>query len=76
MKHLQEEITPPSELVPDIPYSLEQIILKCTQKNAERRYSDVDELIQDLKHSLVGSGRRFRPDRPCRKCGHSDHHGG
>ena len=53
MKHLQEEITPPSELVPDIPYSLEQIILKCTQKNAERRYSDVDELIQGLKHSLV-----------------------
>ena len=53
LKHLQEEITPPSELVPDIPYSLEQIILKCTQKNAERRYSDVDELIQDLKHSLV-----------------------
>src|SRR5699024_12054026 len=53
MKHLQEEITPPSELVPDIPYSLEQIILKCTQKNAERRYSDVEELIQDLKHSLV-----------------------
>src|SRR5699024_2077087 len=43
----------PSELVPDIPYSLEQIILKCTQKDAERRYSDVDELIQDLKHSLV-----------------------
>lgn len=58
MKHLQEEITPPSELVPDIPYSLEQIILKCTQKNAERRYSDVDELIQDLKHSLVDPGER------------------
>ena len=31
IKHLQEEITPPSEIVPDIPYSLEQIILKCTQ---------------------------------------------
>ena len=53
MKHLQEEITPPSELVPDIPYSLEQIILKCTQKNAERRYGEIGELIQDLKHSLV-----------------------
>ena len=38
IKHLQEEITPPSEIVPDIPYSLEQIILKCTQKNSERRY--------------------------------------
>lgn len=53
MKHLQEEIPLPSDLVPDIPYSLEQIILKCTQKNAERRYGDIGELIQDLKHSLV-----------------------
>lgn len=53
IKHLQEEITPPSEIVPDIPYSLEQIILKCTQKNGERRYKNTDELIQDLKHSLV-----------------------
>ncbi len=53
IKHLQEEITPPSELVPDIPYSLEQIILKCTQKNGERRYSNTNALIQDLKRSLV-----------------------
>lgn len=53
IKHLQEEITPPSEYVPDIPYSLEQIILKCTQKNGERRYSNTSSLIQDLKRSLV-----------------------
>ena len=53
MKHLQQEITPPSELVPDIPYSLEQIILKCTQKSSERRYESTEALIQDLKHSLV-----------------------
>lgn len=53
MKHLKEEITPPSEYNEDIPYSLEQIILKCTQKNAERRYKNVDELIKDLKHSMV-----------------------
>ena len=53
IKHLQEEITPPSEYVPDIPYSLEQIILKCTQKNGERRYSNTSDLIQDLKRSLV-----------------------
>lgn len=53
VKHLQDEMTPPSALVPDIPYSLEQIILKCTQKNSERRYGDMEELIQDLKHSLV-----------------------
>ena len=53
MKHLHQEITPPSELVPDIPYSLEQIILKCTQKSSERRYESTGALIQDLKHSLV-----------------------
>lgn len=53
IKHLQEEITPPSEYVPDIPYSLEQIILKCTQKNSERRYANTNDLIRDLKRSLA-----------------------
>lgn len=53
IKHLQEEITPPSEFVPDIPYSLEQIILKCTQKNSERRYASTNALVLDLKRSLV-----------------------
>ena len=38
---------------PDLPYSLEQIILKCTQKSSERRYESTGALIQDLKHSLV-----------------------
>jgi len=53
IKHLQEEITPPSKIVRGIPYSLEQIILKCTQKNSERRYASTALLIQDLKRSLV-----------------------
>ena len=53
MKHLQQEITPPSEYAPDIPYSLEQIILKCTQKNSERRYASTAELTRDLKRSLM-----------------------
>ncbi len=53
LKHLQEEIVSPSEEVPDIPYSLECIIMKCTQKNPERRYHDCASLIQDLKRSLV-----------------------
>lgn len=52
LKHLQEDIVPPSEIVPDIPYSLEQIILKCTQKSADRRYADVTLLLRDLKRSL------------------------
>ena len=39
IKHLQEEMVPPSVYTPDLPYSLEQIILKCTQKSVDRRYS-------------------------------------
>ena len=53
LKHLNEVIKSPAEEVPDIPYSLEQIILKCTQKSSERRYESTGALIQDLKHSLV-----------------------
>ncbi len=53
IKHLQEEMVPPSRYTPDLPYSLEQIILKCTQKNPERRYQNMGELVEDLKHSLL-----------------------
>lgn len=53
VKHLQEEIISPAEYVPELPYSLEQIILKCTQKRADFRYPDVAALILDLKRSLV-----------------------
>lgn len=53
IKHLQEEIVPPSRYTPDLPHALEQIILKCTQKNQNRRYQNVGELIEDLKRSLL-----------------------
>lgn len=53
LKHLQEEIVIPSELVPDIPYSLEQIILKCMQKSPNRRYRNMGELMVDLRRSLA-----------------------
>lgn len=53
LKHLQEEIVPPSEIVPEIPYSLEQIILKCTQKSPSRRYVDTSQLVLDLRRSVA-----------------------
>lgn len=53
IKHLQEELTPASEYVPDMYYSLEQIINKCTQKNPSRRYISMDALILDLKHAMM-----------------------
>lgn len=53
IKHLQEEMVPPSIYAPDLPYSLEQIIFKCTQKSVDRRYSRMEDVIADLKHSLI-----------------------
>lgn len=53
LKHLNEAIKSPAEEVPDIPYSLECIIMKCTQKLPNKRYMSCEELLQDLKHSLV-----------------------
>ncbi len=59
LKHLQEDIKEPSELVSDIPYSLEQIILKCTQKSQDRRYANVNQLERDLRHSLADPEGEF-----------------
>ena len=53
VKHLQEQMVPPSEYCPGIPYSLEQIIKKCTEKSPDRRYQDIGDLMADLKQSLV-----------------------
>ena len=53
IKHLQEEIESPSKYTPNLPFALEQIILKCTQKSPDRRYNNMAELIDDLKHSLM-----------------------
>ena len=59
IKHLQEEMVPPSRYTPDIPYSMEQIILKCTQKNPDRRYQNMAQLIEDLKRSLLDPQGNF-----------------
>lgn len=59
LKHLQEDILSPRKIVPEIPYSTEQIILKCTQKSPDRRYNNMSELIRDLKESLVNPDGNF-----------------
>ena len=59
VKHLQEEMVPPHVYAPEIPVSLEEIILKCTQKSQERRYANVAELLKDLKQSLVTPDASF-----------------
>lgn len=69
MKHLQENIVPPSEYAPDITRALERIILKCTQKSPERRYASTALLIQDLKRALVDPSGAFVEATPIRNMG-------
>lgn len=59
VKHLQEQMVPPSKYCPEIPYSLEQIIKKCTEKSPDRRYQDIGDLMADLKQSLVDPNGDF-----------------
>lgn len=59
IQHLQEEITPPSTYAPNLPISLEKIIIKCTQKNPDRRYQTIEDLLADLRKSLVKPNEDF-----------------
>ena len=59
IQHLQEEMVAPSAYAPNLPVSLEKIILKCTQKNADRRYQTMGDLLLDLKKSLINPDEDF-----------------
>lgn len=59
IKHLQDEMDPPSKFTPELPRSLEQIIYKCTQKSPDRRYNSMTEVIADLKRSLIDPNGDF-----------------
>lgn len=48
LKHINEEIKPPSELVDGIPPQLERAVLKCANKFQTNRYASASELIEDL----------------------------
>ncbi len=49
LKHIQEDIEPPSHINSSIPKDLESIIMKCVQKDQSLRYSDIKTLLSDLK---------------------------
>ena len=59
IQHLQEEMVAPSAYAPDLPISMEKIILKCTQKNPDRRYESMGDLLVDLKKALISPNEDF-----------------
>ncbi len=52
LKHLQETLPRPKEKRPDLPQSLENVILKATAKKQEDRYHSVLAMKMDLSTSL------------------------
>ena len=59
LMHINEEMTPPSQLVNGIPPQLEQVVMKATKKYQTERYSNADEMLEALEnvehiHSILG----------------------
>ncbi|MBQ9549647.1 MAG: Stk1 family PASTA domain-containing Ser/Thr kinase [Lachnospiraceae bacterium] len=71
IKQIQEPMPDPRDYVDDIPVSVQQIIYKSTEKNPDRRYSTMTELIADLKRSLTNPEENF-----VRRIGNEDIAGG
>lgn len=59
IQHLQEEMVEPSAYAPELPISYEKIVLKATQKNPDRRYQTIEELLVDLRKSLANPDEDF-----------------
>ena len=53
LKHIQEDAVSPRTINNKIPKSLEDIIMKCMDKDISKRYCSVSEIISDLKQSLI-----------------------
>ena len=59
IKHIQEQLPSPREYIPEIPVSVERIVVKCCQKSPDRRYQTMADLVADLKQSLINPDEDF-----------------
>ncbi len=50
LKHINEEIIPPSKLMKGIPPNLEKLVMKATDKFQTNRYKSAEELLEDLNN--------------------------
>ena len=59
LKHMQEPPVPPKELNPNLPESVNKIILKALQKDPMLRYQTATEMLNDLKMALKNPSGDF-----------------
>jgi TolB-like protein len=51
---LKEKPKPATDVRPDIPVSIEQVVSKALEKDQDKRYQQIDELLDDLKSISAG----------------------
>ena len=62
LKHMQEEPEEPIEINPNIPSSINKIIMKAMKKDATLRYQTATEMLDDLRKSLKNPDGDFVDD--------------
>ncbi len=63
LKHINEEMTPPSKLSPGLPKDLEEIILKATNKYQINRYKSAEEMYEALDKARLSDFLTYGKDR-------------
>ena len=53
LKQIQEDPVPPSAINRTVPRSLEDILLKCMEKEPVARYASAGDILKDLKQSVI-----------------------
>ncbi|MBE7472784.1 MAG: hypothetical protein DPW09_12090 [Anaerolineae bacterium] len=62
LKHISEPVPPPSQIVPDLPKSIEQVILKAMSKEPANRYQRAGELAAALREATgLAPGEEYLP---------------
>ncbi|KXG75989.1 Stk1 family PASTA domain-containing Ser/Thr kinase [Thermotalea metallivorans] len=65
LKHIHEDVIPPTLINQEIPKALEDIIMKAIQKDQLKRYSSAKEILEDLNQALkqpMGNFVKFDED--------------
>ena len=62
LKHMQEEPIEPIALKPELPKSVNDIIMKAMKKNTEERYQSATDMLKDLEQALKEPDGKFVED--------------
>ncbi len=54
LKHVNEMAAEPAQLVPGMPYALNQIVLKAIAKDPDQRYQTAEQFARDLRSAQAG----------------------